>query len=77
MTDVPAVHRYLAVAAAFFNLIIPGLGTGIAACGSANGNVSKVQLSVGLFQFLTSPFLVGWVLSIYWGYLIVIKAWAG
>ena len=49
VTDVPAVHRYVAIAAAFFNLIIPGLGTAIAACGAASGNVSKVQLTLGLF----------------------------
>ena len=72
----PVVHKYLAVAAAVFNLILPGFGTAIAACGAASGNVSKVQLTVGLFQFLTSPFLIGWILSIYWGYLIVVKAWA-
>merc|ERR1712227_596270 len=76
VTDVPVVHKYLAIAAAVFNLILPGFGTAIAACGAASGNVSKVQLPVGLFQFLTSPFLIGWILSIYWGYLIVVKAWA-
>ena len=30
---------------------------------------------MGLIQFLTSVVLIGWFLSIYWGYLIVMKAW--
>ena len=77
ITDVPAVHRYVAVICATLNVVLPGFGTAIAACASAQGTVSKVQLTVGFFQFLTSPFLIGWGLSIYWAYLIVIKAWAG
>lgn len=30
---------------------------------------------MGLLQFLTSPFLVGWLLSVYWSYLLVKKAY--
>jgi hypothetical protein len=35
---------------------------------------SKTLFSVGLFQLLLAYLLIGWVLSIYWGYLIVKKA---
>ena len=36
-------------------------------------NVNKTQLFVALMQFLTAPYLLGYLLSIYWAYLIVKK----
>jgi len=35
---------------------------------------SKTTFSVGLFQLLLAYLLIGWVLSIYWGYIIVRKS---
>ena len=43
------------------------------ACAS-DETVPKTQLVIGLIQFLTAAFLIGWIWSIYWGYLIVMKA---
>ena len=58
------------------NVIIPGVGTMVASClgeeTSKGGN--KTQLVVGIFQFLTAIYLIGWVSSIYWGYLIVLRS---
>ena len=71
---VPSVNKYVGIAVFVFNLVLPGFGTGIAAC-AAEGPVSKLQLAIGLFQFLTTYILVGWIWSIYWGWLIVSKAW--
>ena len=68
------MNKYVGIAVFVFNLVIPGLGTAIAACAN-DGPVSKLQLAIGLFQFLTTYILVGWVWSIYWGWLIVSKAW--
>ena len=51
-----------------------GSGTLVAAC-AAGENVSKTQMVVAMFQFLTSFFLVGWLLAQYWSYLIVKKSW--
>ena len=73
LSDVPYVSKPVATIAAILNLLIPGLGTTLAAC-FANENVSKTQLVISLIQFLTSWLLVGWIWSIYWGYLLVIKA---
>ena len=64
----------VAVIAAILNLLIPGVGTMITAC-AGTGVVSKTQIAVGLLQFLTTYVLIGWIWSIYWGYLIVQKAW--
>ena len=68
------MNRIVGVIAAILNLILPGFGTMIAACATSAGAVSKVQLAVGLIQFLTTYILVGWIWSIYWGYLICAKA---
>ena len=76
VSDVPLVHKYLSIFVALINLIFPGFGTMIASCASSGESVSKTQLSIGLVQFLTSFVLIGWIWAIYWGYLIVKKAFA-
>ena len=45
----------------------------IAAC-SSNDVVSKTQMTMSVVQFVTAVFIIGWIMSIYWGYLIVQKA---
>ena len=72
--DVPYVSQVAAVIFAILNLILPGFGTMFASC-SSTGPVSKTQLTIGIIQFLTTYILIGWAWSIYWGYLIVMKAW--
>ena len=47
ISNVPQVTKPVAFVAAAFNIIIPGLGTIIAACAAEN-NVSKTQLAIGL-----------------------------
>jgi hypothetical protein len=36
---------------------------------------SKTLFMVGLFQLCLAYILIGWVFSIYWGWLIVRKSW--
>ena len=73
VSNVPLVVKPVAFVCAFLNVFIPGFGTLIAAC-AADDTVSKTQLAVGFVQFFTSFIIVGWLFSIYWGYLIVMKA---
>ena len=76
VTEVPRLHKALAVILALLNVVFPGWGTMMAACFvRTDETVSKTQISIGLIQFLTSFFLIGWILSIYWGYLLVKEAW--
>ena len=49
MTNVPNVHKAVAVISMLLNILLPGFGTMVAACADIDGNVSKVQLSIGLF----------------------------
>ena len=39
-----------------------------------DANMNKTQLIIGLIQLMTSVYLLGWIISIYWGYLIVKKS---
>mmetsp|Transcript_24859 Transcript_24859/g.18799 ORF Transcript_24859/g.18799 Transcript_24859/m.18799 type:complete len:86 (-) Transcript_24859:79-336(-) len=55
------------------NVIIPGSGTMISSC--YEGHWSKTLFFVGVFQLFLAYILVGWILSIYWGVLIVRKSW--
>ena len=76
VTDVPLVSRVMAVICALLNVLLPGLGTCVAAC-AAQETVSKTQLGMAAIQFLTAVMLIGYLLSFYWAYLIVMKAWSG
>lgn len=77
VSDVPKVTLPVAYICAFVNVILPGFGTIIAAFASTSTSqsaVSKTQLAIGAMQFMTMLALVGWVWSIYWGWLIVQRA---
>ena len=73
MADVPYVSKPVAGVSAVVNLLFPGFGTVISACAGSE-TVSKTQLSIALFQFLTAVFIIGWVWAQYWSYLIVMKS---
>ena len=77
ITDVPRVKNIYAYISFGLNIFIPGIGTIAAACigewdEGKGGN--KTQLVIGFLQLLTSVYLIGWLCSIYWGYLILIKS---
>ena len=73
VTNVPRINKILSYVCAFLNFILPGSGTLIAAC-AAHDNVSKAQLMIAFLQFMLGVVIIGWVWSIYWGYLLVMKA---
>ena len=56
-----------------FNILLPGVGTMICACVGFPEKYSKTQLTIGTVQFLTAVYLVGWIFSIYWGWLMLQK----
>ena len=73
MTNVPVLHNVWAYICFLFNLLIPGTGTALAAV-LGQSDINKTQLVIAFFQFLTSVYIVGWIWSVYWGYLIVAKS---
>ena len=73
VTDVPALQNIWAYVCFILNVLLPGTGTMLCAC-LGDKNLNKTQLGVGIVQLLTSVYLIGWLASIYWGYLIVVKS---
>ena len=53
------------------NIFIPGVGTIINAV--TREPTSQKNLIAGIIQLVTSMCLIGWIWSIYWGYLIYQK----
>ncbi len=51
------------------NLFIPGLGTLMASLWASP--CSKSQAIIGVLQFITAMFVIGWLWSVVWGCLIV------
>ncbi len=72
-TNVPRVSFPVAIVCTILNLIIPGLGTLVAAC-MQEDTVSKTQIAIAFIQFMTAVFLIGFVFACYWSYLIIMKA---
>ena len=73
LTDVPKLHVIPAWACCIANFFVSGLGTIISAFLDP-GHINKTQIFAGLCMLLTSVYLVGWILSLYWGYMIVMKS---
>eukprot|EP00357_Protocruzia_adherens_P005358 CAMPEP_0115028108 /NCGR_PEP_ID=MMETSP0216-20121206/36028_1 /TAXON_ID=223996 /ORGANISM="Protocruzia adherens, Strain Boccale" /LENGTH=97 /DNA_ID=CAMNT_0002404077 /DNA_START=62 /DNA_END=355 /DNA_ORIENTATION=+ len=56
------------------NLMIPGLGTMIAASKCCNKEKCIcMQAVIGILQQRKVWFFIGWIWSAYWGYLILLK----
>ena len=70
---VPVLSNVWAYVCLVLNILLPGMGTILCSC-LGDANMNKTQLGCGIVQFLTAPFIVGWLASIYWGILIVKKS---
>ena len=73
VTNVPRLSKTTAILCAFLNFILPGSGTMYAAC-KGEKSVSKAQCLIAVTQFLLTFFLVGFIWSLYWSYLLVKKS---
>ena len=72
LTQVPKVNKVLGCLLFLLNLVIPGSGTMLAAMFEQGAEtISKMQLITGITQLITAFWIIGWVVSIYWGYLIL------
>ena len=73
VTGVPKMKDWQHYACAAGNVCISGSGT-IACAFLSDRNLSKTQLLMGLTQFFTSAYIVGYLLSLYWAWLFIQKA---
>ena len=72
LKEVPKVNKFLGCLCFLLNVVIPGSGTVFAALFEQGAEtISKMQLITGVTQLITAFWIIGWVVSIFWGYLIV------
>jgi hypothetical protein len=71
--SIPEVTKTLGLILFILNCIFPSVGTFIMAC--ITQPIRGDQIVVGVLQFLTVPLcFIGWIWSIWWGYLCYAKA---
>ena len=73
--DVPKTNKVIAIICFVINFLVSGLGTVIASLATQGATVPKAQLAIASMQFLTAEIYVGWIASILWGWLIILRAW--
>ncbi len=68
----PVLSKTVAIILLVFNIFIPGLGTACLCC--IGGDFKVEHLGIGLLQFLLSVCIIGWLWSITWGIILLIKS---
>ena len=71
LTSLPRLNGPWPYICFVLNILLPGTGTMICSCLGYPGAWSKTQLTIGVCQMLTAVYIVGWIFSIYWGWLIL------
>ena len=66
--------EWMAVLVWWVNVFAPGLGTAGSSC-LGDGSCIMDQVLVGILQMITSPCIVGWLWSCWWGALVYKKHW--
>ena len=62
---IPILPFNLAIMILLCNICFPSLGTFYMAC--IGNKPKRVQILVGIFQLILTPFIIGYVWSIFWG----------
>jgi hypothetical protein len=70
--SLPKVDKCIGIVLLLLNIFFPGLGTMICAC--IGGKFQVEHLIVGLIQLFTAACIIGWVWSIWWGVIILMKS---
>lgn len=68
----PTLSRGLAIFILVLNIIVPGLGTACLSC--IGGSCKTEHLIIAVLQFVLAWIVIGWIWSILWGLLLLMKA---
>jgi len=71
LTKIPVLPEFSALCCSVVNVLLPGIGTIFATLITTRECNYSTQLVIGLLQLLTCIYIVGWLWSIYWGYLMI------
>ncbi len=70
--DIPSLSQVVAIILFILNIIFPGIGTILSSF--LGGGFRPWQLLVGFLQLILTILLIGWIWSIYWGFLMFEKS---
>ena len=70
---IPILSREISFILFFLNTFLPGFGTILLTCFGGSENWIE-HLLVGLIQFFSFPFVIGWIWSFSWGIFILNKS---
>jgi len=65
--DIPVLSKGVAIFLLIINIFLPALGTLFMAC--LGPEFKPSQIIVALLQFLLTGLLIGWIWSVWWGFL--------
>ncbi len=68
----PVLSKTIAIIILIINVIFPGVGTMLLSC--IGGEFKKEHLFVGLIQMVLAICVIGWIWSILWGVLLLLKS---
>ena len=71
--DVPKLAKVKAYGCGVGNVIISGSGT-MASAFLEGDFMNKTQFIIGLMQFMLSPYLIGYIWSLWWVYKLIMAA---
>ncbi|KAL9641609.1 hypothetical protein ABK040_013528 [Willaertia magna] len=71
--NIPKVNEPWPLIILIVNIIFPGIGTIIAAFLEEDDDKMTFNAIFGLIQFITAICCIGWILSIFYGYIIYKK----
>lgn len=68
----PVLSKTIAIIILVINILFPGIGTMLLSC--IGGQFKIEHIYVGLAQFLLAICVIGWIWSILWGVLLIMKS---
>ncbi len=68
----PVLSKSIAIVILVINCIFPGIGTMLLSC--IGGQFKKEHLIVGLLQMVLAICVIGWIWSILWGVILIMKS---
>ncbi len=69
---IPTLNRVMGITLLIVNIIFPGVGTMICAC--IGPKFETDNLLVGILQLLLAVCFIGYIWSIWWGIIILLKS---
>ncbi len=68
----PVLSKTVAIIILILNIFFPGVGTILLSC--IGGTFNKEHIIVGLLQLISAICVIGWIWSVLWGIILLMKS---